>query len=335
MNFQSKLLIIRNNMLLRMAVGLLVVIIGLFLTNISKDQQFTLLTFLVYASPYLLLFSVLYSCCRMVIARGRFFWLGWLLILFIAGSSYTVVKYYYYDLIPLLMDGFTTQWQPDHRVKLLARILSGLLFFFTIIVADHFGWEYFYCRTLYKKIQFQVHSMSDVQLLSGHFMKRLYNIVRMQRKSVQSESLDFFQYVTDKIARPTLVVPLKEEWHYLKLLISYTTDRNFIVEGDELLDRQMWNRSVPTLSLMTWIENAIAYSPCDSVEPIVIRWCKLQQGMQLHIKNCIASADLRHGTGKGLQLVNRLYEHMNSQFIELDYAIEYQKYFVIKLTFKS
>ena len=40
-------------------------------------------------------------------------------------------------------------------------------------------------------------------------MRRLYNIVRMQRKSVQSESLDFFQYVTDKIAKPTVTGPFE------------------------------------------------------------------------------------------------------------------------------
>lgn len=335
MNFQSKLLRVQNSILGRMTIGLLVVLLGLLLINFNTIHRFTPLTFSIYILPHLLFFSALYSCYRMAVAKGRLFWLWWLLILFIVGLSYTVVKYYYYDLVPKFMDGFTAEWQPDHRVKLLSKIVSGLLFFFAVIAADHFGWAYFYSRTLSKKIQTQLHSMSDVQLLSGHFMRRLYNIVRRQRKSVQSESLDFFQYVTDKIAKPTVLIPLKEEWHYLMLLVSYSTDRAFIVEGDELLDRAMWNRSVPTLSLMTWIENAIAYSPCDPVEPIVIRWTKVQQGMQLQIKNCIASADLHHGTGKGLQLVNRLYEQMNNQFIELEYAIEDQKYFVIKLTFKS
>ncbi|MEN5055609.1 hypothetical protein [Sphingobacterium kitahiroshimense] len=335
MNIQSNLKSIQHSLLKRMAICLVILLLGLTIVNFGKLHLFTPLTFTLYVLPFMLFFSAMYTCYRMALRKGRLWFLWWLLLILFVGITYRCVKYYYYDLVPLFFKGFTTAWKPEHRTELLSRINGGRLFFVAIVAADYFAWAHFYTNALSKKVQAQLHSMSDVQLLSGHFMRRLYNIVRMQRKSVQSESLNFFQYVTDKIAKPTVLVPLKEEWHYLMLLVSYSTDRSFIVEGDELLDQAMWNRSVPTLSLMTWIENAIAYSPCDPVEPIVIRWTKVPQGMQLQIKNCIASADLQHGTGKGLQLVNRLYEQMNNQFIELEYALDDQKYFVIKLTFKS
>lgn len=335
MNMQSILTSIQHSLLKRMAICLLILLLGLTIVNFGKLHLFTPLTFTVYVLPFMLFFCALYACYRMAFTKGRFWFIWCLLLLLCVGMTYRCVKYYYYDLVPLFFNGFTSDWKPEHRTELLSRISSGLLFFVVIAAADYFAWAHFYTYLLSKKVRAQLHSMSDVQLLSGHFMRRLYNIVRVQPKSVQSESLDFFQYVTDKIAKPTVLVPLKEEWHYSMLLVSYSTDRSFMVEGDELLDRGMWNRSVPTLSMMTWIENAIAYSPCDPVEPIVIRWIRTQHGMQLQIKNCISSADLQHGTGKGLQLVNRLYEQMNNHFIELEYAVDDHEYFVIKLTFKS
>lgn len=333
MNLQSKLSTIHKSVFLRMGIGLMVMLLGLTFINIAKLYRFTPMTYTIYVLPFVLYFCGLYVCFRIAMEKGRFFVFLWFLLLLAASQSYNFVRYYYYDLVPIFIDGFTSEWQPEHRSKLLAKVYSGLLFFAALFIADYLGWAYFYSHTLFKKVQYQLNNLSDVQLLSGHFVRRLYNIVRGQSKTVQSKSLNFFQYVTDKIANPTVLVPLKEEWHYLILLVAYSTDRNFRIEGEELLDKQAWNRSLPTLSIMTWIENAVAYSPNDPLETIHIKWTKEAQGLQLQIKNCIAAGDVQKGTGKGLQLVSRLFESMKSQFVQLEYAVEDQKYFVIKLTF--
>jgi hypothetical protein len=310
-------------------------LIGFTLVNATKLYRFTPLTFTLLTFPYELYFCVLYLSYRIVTQRKKYYWFGVVLIFVCLVSSYPFVKYYFYELVPHYIKSFSAPWLPEHKSKLIAKITSGLLFFTVIYAVDYFGWEKHYIKLQFKAKQEELKDLTNVQLLSGHFLGKLHNILSTQSINVRSNSLDFFQYVSDKIANPRVFIPLREEWDYTKRLISYSKDRNFIVEGEELLDRKVMNRSLPTLTVMTWIENAIAYSPDDPMEYIRLKWLRTELGLQLQICNRIASANLEKGTGKGLELVNKLFETMKSQLITLEYSIQNQKYFMVTLTFNN
>lgn len=319
----------------RMFLAIIVMLIGFILVNATKLYRFTPLTFTLLTIPYELYFCIFYLGYRIVIPQKKYSWIGLLLITSCLISSYPFIKYYFYELVPQYIQSFSDPWIPEHKSKLIAKITGGLLFFTGIYAIDYFGWEKYYMDLQFKEVQEKLKNFTNVQLLSGHFLRKLHNILSEQSITVRSSSLDFFQYVSDKIAKPKVLVPLREEWAYLKRLISYSKDRCFIVEGEELLDRKAMNRSIPTLTIMTWIENAIAYSPYDPAEFIRLKWLRTERGLQLQICNRIASDNMEKGTGKGLELVNRLFETMKSQLITLQYSIEKQKYFVVTLTFNN
>ncbi|MCW8313487.1 hypothetical protein K7A41_19830 [Sphingobacterium sp. InxBP1] len=324
---------IQRSLLLRMGITLAIMLIGLTLINVAKIDRFTPLTYGVYVLPHVAYFCLLYVGYSYAVGRNSYAWLAWLLMFIAVLSAYTAVKYYYYELVTQFIDGFSAPWRPEHRPVLMAKIIGGLLFFALILAADYLVWEWYVIRIQFKNTQVQLRNLSDVQLLSGHFLRRLYHMLDGKPKAIQASSLRFFQYISDKITHPQVLVPLREEWSYLKSLISYCHQRKFVVQGEELLDRQLLNRSLPTLSIMTWIENAVAYSPADPSEFILLRWTKLNHGIQLLVRNRIAAVDIEKGTGKGLELVNRLFETMKNQRIELEYVIENRQYFLVKLTF--
>lgn len=319
----------------RMTLAVVVMLIGFLLINASKLYRFTPLTFTLLTFPYELYFCILYLGYRIVIRQKKYYWFGWTLILTCLISSYPVVKYYFYELVPHYIEGFSAPWLPEHKPILITKITTAILFFVIIYAADYFGWEKYYINKQFKAVQGELKDLTNVQLLSGHFLRKLHNILSEQHVDVRSNSLDFFQYVSDKIANPKVLVPVREEWAYAKRLISYSKDRSFIVEGEQLLDRKVLNRSIPTLTIMTWIENAIAYSPNDPTEYIRVSWRRTDGGLQLQICNRIASDNMEKGTGKGLELVNRLFDTMKTQLIILNYAIQDQKYFIVALTFNN
>ncbi|QQT32887.1 hypothetical protein I6I99_10105 [Sphingobacterium multivorum] len=326
---------IHNSLWMRSAMAAGLMIIGLTLINATKIHRFTPLSYSVFLFPYLIYFLLLYLGYRTALGKQRHRWLGYGLIILAVLTVYTVVKFYFYGLVPQFMDGFSAPWLPAHKPVLISKIIGGLLFFVAIYLTDYLTWERYYTGLKFRQAEMQIKNISNVQLLSGHFLGNVYDLLQPRSKRIRSRSLVFFQYVSNKIANPTVLVPLAEEWAYTKILISYSSNRNFKIEGEELMDKKLLNRSVPTLTIMTWIENAVKYSADDPHEWIEVKWIKVSEGIQLQIHNRVAAADVKKGTGKGLELVNRLFESMENQLIELEYTVVYQEYFIVKLTFKN
>jgi len=324
-----------DSFFIRLAIAAGILLIGLTLINAAKIHRFTPLTFAIFVLPYLVYFCLIYFGYRATLAQRPYRWLGYGLIVTAVLSSYAVVKYYFYDLVPQFMDGFTAPWLPEHKPVLISKIIGGLLIFIIINAVDYLAWEWYFIRVEFRLAEAKIQNISNVQLLSGHFLGNVYDLLRPRSKSIRSSILNFFQYVSNKITNPKVLVPVEEEWSYVKQLISFCSHRNFIVEGEELLDRKLLNRSIPTLTIMSWIENAVKYSPEDPNEWIELKWIKVVGGTQLQIRNRIAADNIEKGTGKGLALVNKLFDSMKNQLIVLEYEIVDAKYFIVKLTFKD
>jgi hypothetical protein len=323
-----------DSLSMRLAIAAGIMLIGLTLINAAKIHRFTPFSYAIFVLPYLAYFCLIYFGYRATLAQRSYRWLGYGLIVTAVLSSYAVVKYYFYDLVPQFMDGFTAPWLPEHKPVLIGKIIGGLLIFIIIYVVDYLAWEWYFIRVEFRLAEAKIQNISNVQLLSGHFLGNVYDLLRPRSKRIRSSILNFFQYVSNKIANPKVLVPVQEEWSYVKQLISFCTHRNFIVEGEELLDRKLLNRSIPTLTIMSWIENAVKYSPEDPNEYIELKWIKVVGGTQLQIRNRIAADNIEKGTGKGLALVNKLFDSMKNQLIVLEYEIVDAKYFIVKLTFK-
>ncbi|MNI24264.1 hypothetical protein D3C73_778780 [compost metagenome] len=164
-------------------------------------------------------------------------------------------------------------------------------------------------------------------------MFKLYRFAAEKKIVFDLKVLDFFQYVINKIAARDTRVALAEEWAYLKQLVDMCVHRTIEIKGEELVPGYIWNRSVPTLSLMTWIENAVSYSPIGKAIPIVIEWADENGATVFRVRNRIASDNEKKGTGRGLELVNRLFEPLKEHRVNVAYRIEEQMYFAVELKF--
>ncbi|MDH5826420.1 hypothetical protein [Sphingobacterium faecium] len=259
--------------------------------------------------------------------------LGWLLLcsLLVAGS-YWVVKSYYYVLLPKLDVVFFTDWEEHHRWKLFTKICQGLLIMLSLIVADYFGCNWLKVKLQTLRLERTMRDRADSSLLSGHFLRRLYQLTSKGKTEVNVEVLDFFQYISNKLVAQHVRVALEEEWHLVKRMIALCHDRRFEIQGEEHVPQRIWSRSVPSLGLMTWVENAVEYST-EGALPICLTWSSQSDRVVLEIRNTISLSNIKRGTGNGLKLVNRLYESCKKERVQLEYTIENNTFFIVKLTF--
>jgi len=127
-------------------------------------------------------------------------------------------------------------------------------------------------------------------------------------------------------------VSLIEEWRQVKSLMYICSHQHYSVRGEEGLGVSEWNRSVPALSLLTWMENAIQYSLAAEGSPIIINFTRTQQGLRITFSNTIGQGNTAERLrGKGLLLVNRLNEY---PAYSIDYGIVGAAVFKLVFTIK-
>lgn len=322
-----------NNLYYRCLVGLMVVCTALYIRNIGPFTGQPIYVFPLFVLPYLSYFCICFALFHLVV-RYDLRRLGWLLLCsLLIACSYWLVKSYYYVLLPKVNVVFFTDWEERHRWELFTKICQGLLIMLSLIVADYFGCNWLKVKFQSMRLERIMRDRADSHLLSGHFLRRLYQLTSKGKREVNVEVLDFFQYISNKLTQQHVRVALEEEWHYVKRMITLCNDRTFDIQGEAQVPLRIWNRSVPSLALMTWIENAVEYSTDDGHSPICLSWSAQSDRVVLEIRNAIAATSINRGTGNGLKLVNRLYESCDMDRMDLTYTVENDTFFIVKLSF--
>lgn len=294
-----------------------------------------LLIFLLYIIPYIFYFTVSFIFFHIIRLKKFRLWYVWLPNFLLLVLVYPVVKWYYYHFLTAHHVVFYFPWKDGDGQKLFIKIVRGLAFVLLILSLDTFFWQKRNKKMKISELQLKVKDIADNALLSGHFLFKLYQFSIEKRIVFDLKVLDFFQYIINKIAMRDTRVALAEEWAYLNQLVVMCVHRTIEIKGVELVPGCIWNRSVPTLSLMTWIENAVSYSPYGKAIPIVIEWIHEDDATVFRVRNRIASDNEEKGTGKGLELVNRLFEPLQEDRVNVAYRIEEEMYFVVELKFMN
>lgn len=332
MNVRLSQSLVAKNKKLRLAIGLLIILTLLYLFNADVLINHPFYIFVLFVLPHgfycLLYFSLFHNLWHWIpFIRASIT----LLVLF---STFWTVKYYYYVLLPIQGIVFFSDWKVGDEWALIKKIVKATLAIAAWIGIDYYYWEKYRVKRESTRLENRLDEINNNHLLSGHFLRRLYELTRRDKLKLSVKSLDFFQYVTNRMYSSKTRVALEEEWKYVEILCGICTDRRFVITGTDGIKPGIWNRSVPSLAIMTWIENAIEYSP-DSLElPITLSWKVMPDGIQLQIKNHIGSNKLSQGTGKGLQLVDRLFDAFKSDDVFLSYAVVEDSFFIVTLHFK-
>lgn len=308
-------------------------LLGILFKNLWLNHPLTI--FILFIIPYVFYFSVSFIIFHIIRLQKYRLWFvlvpGVVLIVMV----YPIVKWYYYSFLTVHGVVFYFPWTDGDAQKLFIKIVRGLAFVLLFLSLDTVLWQKREKIMKIDELQLAVKDIADHALLSGHFLFKLYQFAAKKKIVFDLKVLDFFQYVINKIAAHNPRVGLIEEWEYLKQLMDMCTHRTIEIKGEELVPSHIWNRSVPALSLMTWIENAVSYSPIGRAIPIVIEWIREKDTTIFMVRNRIASENKNKGTGKGLELVNRLFEPLKEDRVNLAYRIEEEKYFVVELKFMN
>lgn len=333
MNISIKYATYLYNLYYRCLLGMLLFFTVLYLLNADLFKGRPLYIFLLFVAPYLFYYCICFVFFHLLV-RYSVRQLGWTILcaLLILGSFW-MVKSYYYVLLPAIKVVFYSEWKDHHSWILLKKIFQGLFFILLLIAVDYYFFNWLIVKIQSRRLERMMRDRADSSLLSGHFLRRMYQLTARGKKEVDVEVLDFFQSISNKLVAQQVRVALEEEWSFVKRMLALCSDRQFVIQGEEQVPQQIWNRSVPSLSLMTWIENAVTYSTDGSEDPIVLTWTIQLDRVVLEIRNTIAVTNIKRGTGNGLRLVNRLYESCQNDRIHLEYAIEHESFFSVKLSF--
>lgn len=333
MNVRLSQSLVAKNKNLRLAIGLLIILTLLYLFNVGVLINHPFYIFVLFVLPH-----VFYCILYFVLFHNLWHWIPFIrasMTLLVLLSTFWAVKYYYYVLLPSQGLVFFYAWEAGDEWALIKKIVKASLAIAAWMGIDYYYWEKYRVKREIARLERRLDEINHNHLLSGHFLRRLYELTRREQLRLSVKSLDFFQYVTNRMYSSKTRVAMEEEWRYAEILCGICTDRKFVITGTDCITPDIWNRSVPSLAIMTWIENAIEYSP-DSLElPITLSWTVLADGTQLQIKNHIGRDKLSQGTGNGLQLVDRLFDAFQSDDVFLSYEAVEDSYFIVTLHFKT
>ncbi|WP_343540193.1 hypothetical protein [Sphingobacterium thalpophilum] len=324
-----------GNLYVRWLTGIFIWLLVLGLFDLDVLSQHPVSIFFLYATPYLFYYTVCFLVFHNIWRHGYKKWLLLLPCALLLLGVYDIVKSYLYVLLPRYDVVFFFPWKEGDEVKLTRKIVCGLFMVTIYLSVDNLIWRIKREKAEIQRLHRRLDDVSNSQLLSGHFLRRLFDMATQGKIAVDLSVLDFFQYVINKMAQRNTMVSLEEEWRYLRQLVSMSVHRSFVIKGTEQVPDWLWNRSVPALTLMTWIENAAEYSPARQSEPILLEWCVCGDEVLLRIANRMESMGSSSGTGRGLELVNRLYEPLRQRHCSLHYRIVEGTYFVVELKFEN
>jgi len=295
----------------------------------------SLLIFLLFIVPYLFYFTVSFIIFHIIRLQKNRLWFILLPSVVLLVLVYDVVKWYYYSFLTAHNVVFYYPWAEGDAQKLFIKIIRGLSFVALLLWADTMFWQKRRKKMKINELELAVKDISDNALLSGHFLFKLYQFSMEKRIVFDLKVLDYFQYIINKIAMRDARVGLDEEWTYLKQLVNMCVHRTIEIKGEEVVPRYIWSRSIPALSMMTWIENAVSYSPIGKAIPIVLEWIQENDTTIFKVRNRIAGSIVEKGGGRGLELVNRLFEPLQKDRVDVTYRIEEREYFVVELKFMN
>lgn len=220
--------------------------------------------------------------------------------------------------------------------------LSALLFmFFSMYLFLFLVWSSVYgfaaMLKARKELQKQVQEARIQQLtnqLSPHFLFNAFNSIRAmvyedQDKAAQlvTQLSELFRFHLQAHLSPASV--LKDEWEisqkYLQIEKVRLEQR---LQIEVSIEQDLWQQKLPTLSLLTLLENAIKHGISPNLEPGLITLTASRHGdlWYLELCNSVAATSRQPGTATGLKNIKKSLQLMYDERMKFNYQKEASRF---------
>ncbi|MDM1296823.1 hypothetical protein HX021_21270 [Sphingobacterium sp. N143] len=309
----------KGGILLSLAIFL---IVGILLhLNVYVWYRFTIRHILALVSPYIASFLLYYVLMRaMVLSPWHRLGLVCCLLLWWFYSA-QVWFYYAYQWLPAQQIVFVGKLTPSRKIIFHNRVTIGNVL--TLGLAEILCLKQHYALFMvrFQRLKTKVLTLDVSQRLSMHFTRQWIKIVQHNKVQQHDAALELLRYIIAILVNKKNKVAIAEEWRQFKVMASCFSDRNIELLGEEELFPSDWNRSIPAATLLSWLENALDYTPKGPKGWIRAVWQRIDGQLQLQISNAVGHTDAAGHHGMGSALVGQLFE----QLVPGQYGIEYTR----------
>ncbi|MGE8290286.1 MAG: hypothetical protein ACN6ON_01360 [Sphingobacterium sp.] len=283
--------------------------------------------------PYLFSFAAFSFMIRICWRRSLVIWIGAVLlaVLWLIYAADFWFEYAYHWL-PARGINFVGKITPNRLIQFNNRVFVGNMLVLLMAGIVQLLIHYFSFRARFRRRSKTLDTEQVSARLSSHFTKQWIKIVQDNKMLHRPDTLHLLQYIIDVVANKKLKVAIAEEWAQLKVMASCFTERTVEFDGEQLLTRSDWNRSLPAATLLSWFENALDHSPKGQNDRISILWQRVEGKLRLQMSNTIAVVASDGHSGSGTRMVQQLFD----QLLPGNYNIEYTNHadtFTVQLSF--
>lgn len=313
--------------------GAVIIVSILIKLNLHLWENLTTRHLMALIVPYLFSFAVCWMMIRICWRRSLVIWIG-VILLAVLWMIYSAEFWSIYacQWLPAQGINFVGKITPDRSIHFNNRVFVGNILVVVIACIVQLLAHYFSFRSHVQRRSDTRNTSIVAAHLSSHFTKQWIKIAEDNKVLHRPDTLRLLQYIIDVMANKKLKVAIAEEWTQLKVMASCFTERNVRFEGEQLLSRSDWNRSLPAATMLSWLENALNHSPKGQNNCICIAWYRVGGKLRFQMTNTITTAKSDGHSGSGTRMVQQLYD----QLLPGNYKIEYIKHmntFTVQLSF--
>lgn len=278
-------------------------------------------------------------------------WLLVILFLIVAAALQTAVSFFLSELellkatdmskITVLSDEHNSPLQMTFSTSfMLITLLVSFTVMFAMWTAAYIAWQNWQHRKALQQQMQQAQLQQLTNQLSPHFLFNAFNSIRALIFEDQHKAADtvtrlseLFRFHLQAHLQPSAT--LEQEWQLCEQYLAIEQVRlEQRLQFSYDIDAGLWQQKLPTLSLLTLVENAIKHgiAPNSGNGLLHITASALPHGWQLQVSNSVQNTTQQAGTGIGLSNLRHRLKLMYADNANLS-LVPQQNSYCVKLEF--
>lgn len=246
-------------------------------------------------------------------------WSRFVLVLLLAASLQTAVSFYLSNLellkdtdmskVTVLSDKHDSPLQMTFSTSFMfTALIASFSAMYLVWGAGYIAWHNWQAQRLLQQQMQQAQLQQLTNQLSPHFLFNAFNSIRALIFEDQHKAADtvtrlseLFRFHLQAHLQPES--SLAQEWQLTEQYLAIEQVRlEQRLQFSCNIDSSLWQHKLPTLSLLTLVENAVKHGIAPNIAPgkLCISAIASNNGWQLSVTNSTASATQQAGTGTGL-----------------------------------
>lgn len=306
----------------RIAVGIAIILCYELIKNWKILYRLTPITLTALVMPYIIAFLLWFILFWKLKRTAWSITASMLMGLVLWFGTLPSVYAYYYKWLPQIDIVFFGELTPSRKMIFENKVLQESILIIVLVLTEYLFWNRLLLYLQNRELQTRLSRVKGSGLLSTHAIAEIIRLLDREKKPIDIRITGFFSYVFDRVNLRAPLVALQEEWEQVLTLIHIYKARSIRIEGEPCLSPSIRNRSIPALVLLTFLTNALYYSPADTSQPILLKWNVEEGDLVFYLRNAIASNPRHGGSGQGLKLASALLEDTYGDAHTLSYGAD-------------